>query len=84
MSTFWGAQVAMNFIQNEGLTPMAVEKIKILGAVLELPTKQQCQSSPFTSEIEPNGLNWQYCLDGSSKTAPILAEIHCYLSALKS
>ena len=26
----------MNFINNEGLAPMAVEKIKILGAVLEL------------------------------------------------
>ena len=26
---------------------MAVEKIKILGAVLELPSKQHCQFSPF-------------------------------------
>ena len=46
----------------------------------------------------PNGLNWQRCLVGSSKSAPriliffnchecqtfFLAEIHCYLSALKS
>ena len=30
---------------------MAVEKIKILGAVLELPAKQHCQSSPFTSKL---------------------------------
>ena len=45
-------------------------KIKILGAVLELPARQQCQSSPFTSKIGPNGLNWQCCLAGSSKTAP--------------
>ena len=30
------------------LAPMAIEKIKILGAVLELPAKQHCQSSPFT------------------------------------
>jgi hypothetical protein len=37
----------MNFIQNEGLAPMAVEKIKILGAILELPAKQHCQFSPF-------------------------------------
>jgi hypothetical protein len=34
---------------------IAVEKIKILGAVLELPAKQQCQSSPFTSKIGQNG-----------------------------
>ena len=40
------------------------------GAVLELPAKQHCQSSPFTSEVGPNGLNWQCCLAGSSKTAP--------------
>ena len=26
---------------------MAIEKIKILGAVLALPAKQHCQSSPF-------------------------------------
>ena len=49
---------------------MAVEKIKILGAVLELPAKYHCQSSPFTSKIGPNGLNWQCCLAGSSKMAP--------------
>ena len=52
------------------MAPMAIEKIKILGAVLELPAQQQCQSSPFTSKIGPNGLNWQCCLAGSSKTAP--------------
>ena len=34
-----GAQIAMDFSQNEGLAPMAIEKIKILGAVLELPAK---------------------------------------------
>ena len=49
---------------------MAIEKIQILGAVLELPAKLHCQSSPFTSEVGPNGLNWQCCLAGSSKTAP--------------
>ena len=37
---------------------MAIEKIKILEAVLKLPAKQHCQ------------LNWQCCLAGSSKTAP--------------
>ena len=55
------------------------KKIKILGAVLELPAKQHCQSSPFTSKIGPNGLNWQCCLAGSSKTAPrILIFFNCY------
>ena len=49
---------------------MAIDKIKILGAVLELPAKQHFQSSPFTSKIGPNGLNWQCYLAGSSKTAP--------------
>ena len=34
-----GAQIAMDFSKNKGLAPMAIEKIKILGAVLELPAK---------------------------------------------
>ena len=72
---------------------MAIEKIEILGAVLELPARQ-----PIYLKNGPNGLNWQCCLAGSSKTGPriliffnchgcqtvILAEIHCYLSTLKS
>ena len=40
--------------------------MKILVAVLELPAKQHCQSSPFW----PNWPNQQCCLAGSSKTAP--------------
>ena len=48
---------------------MAVEKIKILGAVLELPAKQHCQFSPIGPIFEVNGLDWQCCLAGSSKTA---------------
>ena len=32
---------------NEGLAAMEVEKIKILGAVLELPAKQHCQFGQF-------------------------------------
>ena len=54
---------------------MAVEKIKILGAVLELPAKQHCQFlpiQPIHRENEPNGLNWQCCLAGSFKTAPTI------------
>ena len=38
-------------LKNEGLAPLAIEKIKILGAVLELPAKQHCQPSPFTSKL---------------------------------
>ena len=49
---------------------MAIEKIKILGAVFELPAKQHCQFSPFGPIFEVNGLNWQCYLAGSSKTAP--------------
>ena len=41
-------------------------KMKILGAVLELPAKQRYQFSPFTS----NWPNWQCCLAGSSKLTP--------------
>ena len=36
---YWGAQVSMEISYNEYLAPMAIEKIKILGAVLELPGK---------------------------------------------
>ena len=35
-----GAQIAMDFSENEGLAPMAIEKIKMLGALLELPATQ--------------------------------------------
>ena len=50
---------------------MAIEKkIKILGAVLELPAKQHCRFSPFGSISEVNGLDWQCYLGGSSKKAP--------------
>ena len=49
---------------------MAVEKIKILGVVLELLAKQHCQFSPFGPLYEVNGLDWQCYLAGSSKTAP--------------
>ena len=49
---------------------MAIERIKILGAVLELPAKQHCQFSPFGPNFEVNGLDWQCYLAGSSKMAP--------------
>ena len=34
---------------------MAIEKIKIQGAVLELPAKQHCQFSSFGPIFEVNG-----------------------------
>jgi hypothetical protein len=46
---------------------MAKEKIKILGAVMELPAKQHCQFSPFGPSFEVNGQGY---LAGTSKTAP--------------
>ena len=49
---------------------MAIEKIKILGAVLELPAKQHCQFSPFGPFFEVKGLDWHCYLVGSYKTAP--------------
>ena len=49
---------------------MAIEEIKILGAVLKLPAKQHCQFSPFGPLYEVNGLDWQCYLAGSTKTAP--------------
>ena len=42
-----GAQIAMDFSKNECLAPMAIEKIKILATVLELPAKQHYQFSPY-------------------------------------
>ena len=49
---------------------MEIEKIKILGVVLELPAKQHCQFSPFGPIFKVNGLDWQCYLAGSSKMAP--------------
>ena len=41
------AKVAMDFTLDKYSAPMAIEKIKILGAVLELPAKQHCQFGPI-------------------------------------
>jgi hypothetical protein len=51
---------------------MAIDKIKILGAVLELPAKQHCQFSLFGPIFEVNGLDWHCCLAGSFKLAPMI------------
>ena len=37
----------MDFSKNEGLAPMAIEKIEILGAVLELPARQPWTAVPI-------------------------------------
>ena len=42
---------------------MAIEKIKILGAILELPIQ------PIWPIFTVNWLNWKCCLAGSSKMA---------------
>ena len=60
----------MDFTQNKYSAPSTIEKMKILGAVLELPAKEHCQSKPIYLKI---GLTWpnrQCCLAGSSKMAP--------------
>ena len=55
---------------------MTIEKIKILGALLELLARQHCQFlsiqpiQPIHLKNGPNGLYWQCYLAGSSKTAP--------------
>jgi hypothetical protein len=46
-----GVKVAMDFNYNKYSAPRTIENIKILGALLELPAKQHCQSSPFTSKL---------------------------------
>ena len=45
----------MEVNSNEYLAPMAIEKIEILGAILELPAKQHCQLSLFTAKIDQMG-----------------------------
>ena len=45
------AWVSMDFTQDKYSVPRTIEKMKILGAVLEPPAKQHCQSSPFTSKL---------------------------------
>ena len=45
------AWVSMDFTEDKYSAPRTIEKIKILEAVLELPAKQHCQSSPFTSKL---------------------------------
>ena len=46
---------AMNFKSDKHLATRTIEKMKILGAVLELPAKQHYQSSPFTSKLDQIG-----------------------------
>ena len=57
------------------------KKIKILGAVLELPARQHCQSSPFILKNGPNWPNWRCRLAGSSKMAPRISIFSIVLGA---
>ena len=41
----------MDFSYDKYSASSAIEKMQILGAVLELLAKQHCQSSPFTSKL---------------------------------
>ena len=45
------AWVSMDFTYDKFSALRTIEKMKILGALLELPAKQHCQSSPFTSKL---------------------------------
>ena len=45
------AWVSIDFTQDKFSAPRTIVKMKILGALLELPAKQLCQSSPFTSKL---------------------------------
>ena len=59
---------------------MAIEKIKILEAVVELPAKQHCQSSQLTSKL---GRIDQIGSAGSWKTAPRIFIFSIAMSADK-
>ena len=65
---------------DEYSAPKTMEKIKILEAVLKLPAKQ-LPIWPIYQEIGQNGLNWQCCLAGSSKTVDgrnsLLLDLQC-------
>jgi hypothetical protein len=41
----------MDFTLNEYSATSTIEKMEILWAILELPAKQHCQSSEFTSKL---------------------------------
>ena len=60
---------------------MAIEKIKILWAVLELSVKQHCQFGQFGPFL---GKKNEFKFVLLSMVQTLLANIHCYLSALKS
>ena len=65
-------------------------KIKILGAVLELPAKQHCQSSPFTSKLGQIGqIGSTVQLVCSSQMAPRIliamgADYSFYMKTIKT
>ena len=52
-----GTQISMSVVRasNELSAPIAIEKIEIPGAVLEVPVKRHCQSSPFITKMGQMG-----------------------------
>ena len=55
----WFTQWTIEISWNEESAFVAIEKIKILGAVLELPVKQHCQFSLFTVKMGQMGqMGW--------------------------
>ena len=83
----------MNFTQDKYSAPMAIEKIKILGAVLELPAKQHCWFGRFGPVLRKTDWIGSAVQLVSPKQLPgfsfffficpgcrifILCEIHCY------
>ena len=45
------AKIVMDFTYDKYSAPRTIVKMKILGALLDLPAKQLYQSSPFTSKL---------------------------------
>ena len=46
----------MEISSKEWLAPMVIEKIKILGAIFEIPAKQLCEFSLYTTKMGQIGL----------------------------
>ena len=63
LGTQWTIEISCS---NQKAAPMEIEKIKIMGAVLQLPGKKHCQFSQFGPFSR---LNWQCCLVGTVKLA---------------
>jgi hypothetical protein len=65
-----GGISSKEFSINELSASMAIKKIKILGAIWELPAEPYCQSSPFTSKLGQIGLIGSAVLLAAPKWLP--------------